>query len=85
MTTVDNTPESTNDASQLVSMLASIPLLGLLLRDADSDKVEAWAAVLGIIVAWVGATAIFGYAGLILFALAMVAGSFACLVIISRG
>lgn len=49
------------------------------------DEKGAIALVLAIIALWAGATVLFGYAGLIIGALTMVATMYTVLVIISRG
>lgn len=51
----------------------------------DKDELQFIFLALGIIGGWVGATALFGYAGLIICALLMVAALYTTLVFISRG
>lgn len=51
----------------------------------SKDEMGATALALGIIVLWAGSTVLFGYAGLIVGALIMVAAMYAVLITISRG
>lgn len=51
----------------------------------SNDEFQAIGLALTIIALWGGATAIFGYAGLIIGALTMVAVMYAVLITISRG
>lgn len=50
-----------------------------------AEEFTALAIALAVLTVWIASTVVFGFAGLILPALALVAASFVALVVISRG
>ncbi len=66
-------------------ILFAIPIIGWILRDVGQDENNAVWGFATIIAGWGCAVLLFGYAGLIIYALFMVVTMFLFILLISRG